>query len=99
MTSKIRIIGTFGEDVLDDVTALADKIGNVQYVSLLVDGEEKLTDSAPESGSLPMPEETVEAGTTEAPAPATPPAPPASGSTEPQAEGAEQPQPEGVATS
>lgn len=72
MTSKIRIIGTFGEEALDDVTALADKIGNVQYVSLLVDGVEKTPDTAPESGTLPMPGETTEAGTTEAPAPAVP---------------------------
>lgn len=99
MTSKIRIIGTFGEDVLDDVTALADKIGNVTYVSLLVDGQEKATDTAPPTETLPMPGETVEAGTTEAPAPAAPPAPAAADTSEQSADANTEAQPKGAPAS
>ncbi len=78
MASKIRIIGEFGEDVLDKVQAFVETLPGVQYVSLLVNGTETLPQSAPPVIDPAAPDAPVPPAVPEVPAPApAPDAPPA----------------------
>ncbi len=78
MSDKIRIIGSFGPDILDKVAAFTDSIGPVEYVSVLKDGVEQLPASAPPAidptaPDAPAPPPILETPT-EAPAPDAAPA-------------------------